>query len=224
MDNVTSRLSSIKKNLENIAFSSNLTVAPTLIAVSKFQPFSSLLEAYRAGQRDFGENYAQELIEKARAFQAEGIHDSKFHFIGHLQSNKVKALLPYVDSIHSVDSLKLLKEIHAQAVKLQLKPKIYFQINIDEEESKSGFLVHELEALVNELPNYPSVNLMGLMCIPDPNASSESSFKKIKALSERYSKIMGQGLSMGMSHDYEAAIRLGSTAVRIGTAIFGARK
>jgi pyridoxal phosphate enzyme (YggS family) len=196
---------------------------PLLLAVSKLQPNEKIEEAYHAGQKDFGENYVQELIEKEIYFRKHLQLDLHFHFIGHLQTNKVKALLPHVSAIHSVDSLKLLQEIEKRAAELKKKISVYFQVNIDEETSKGGVNPRELPQFAEAAAQCRWLKPAGLMCIPDPTKNSGDAFLQMKKLSEKYSSQLGAGLSMGMSHDFEAAIRYGSTVVRIGTAIFGER-
>ena len=197
---------------------------PLLLAVSKVQSVEKIEEAYRSGLKDFGENYVQELIEKETYFRQKNIRDLRFHFIGHLQTNKVKSLLPHVDTIHSVDSVKLLNEIEKRCNELQSNVRCYFQVNIDRETTKSGFDPDGVQALKDVVKRCRFVIPVGLMCIPDPEKNIEDAFHRMKILSDTHSEILGKGLSMGMSHDFEKAIQYGATVVRVGSAIFGERK
>jgi hypothetical protein len=217
-------METLKEFLERIAAAAKDGGGPPLlIAVSKFQPLDRMLELYRQGQRDFGENYVHELLSKQLAMREHGAGEARFHFIGRLQSNKVKQLLPAVSAIHSVDSVKLLREIDKQANAIRKKIPVFFQVNIDREATKGGFLPEELDTLPSVLQQCASVEASGLMTIPAPGPGTEEAFRKMAGLSRRFSKELGAGLSMGMSSDFEAAIRCGSTHVRIGTALFGAR-
>ena len=197
---------------------------PELVAVSKKKELSTLLAAYHEGQRVFGENYVQELVSKKTGFDAAGLQDVDFHFIGHLQTNKVKQLLPHVSTIESVGSLRLLAEISNRPAQIQKKIRCYFEVNIDAEPSKGGFRPEDLPALVQALGEpHPFVIPCGLMCIPDPDKDPKAAFLRLKELSLMHGRILGNGLSMGMSQDFELAIECGSTVVRVGSAIFGQR-
>ena len=196
---------------------------PELVAVSKFQTVESMVNIYEEGQRIFGENYVQELIDKKNQFNGLGLLDAHFHFIGHLQTNKVKSLLPHVSVIHSVGSVKLLEKINSEASILHKKIGVYFQINIDEEESKSGFRVAELSDLVKSVASCDHLTPLGLMCIPDPGRDLPQAFLRMKKCSEEFGTQLGRGLSMGMSNDFETAIEYGATSLRVGSAIFGER-
>ncbi len=204
----------------------------TLVAVSKTKPVSDIMEAYEAGQRDFGENYVQELLDKHESLPA----DIRWHFIGHLQSNKVKYIAPFVHLIHGVDSKKLLLEINKQGAKLNKVIHCLLQVHISKEETKFGLDETELNALLSEMlinpENYSHVSidgLMGMASFTEDNNLIISEFKKLKSLFN-HSKKMLQGtthafavLSMGMSADYGLAINEGSTMVRIGSMLFGSR-
>ena len=216
-------LGSIREKIRAAALRSGRTGEPLLIAVSKFQPVEKMLALYEEGQRDFGENYVQELCAKAEAFRDRGIRDVRFHFIGKLQSNKVKALLPEAAVIHSVDSIRLLGEIEKRALEFALRPEVCFQINIDHEGTKGGFVEEDLPALAEAAGNLRCAVPSGLMAIPDPGRNPEEAFERMAALSGVYGAVLGKGLSMGMSGDYEMAIAHGSTVIRIGTALFGER-
>jgi hypothetical protein len=218
-------METLKGFLNRIAHASGGRASPPfLIAVSKFQPVDQMLELYRQGQRDFGENYVQELISKAHELQDRGAHGVRFHFIGKLQSNKVKQLLPFVSIIHSVDSLKLLREIDKQARAMGMVIPVFFQVNIDREPTKGGFDPADLSAIPPALSQCTGVIPRGLMAIPNPELDPESAFRRMQELSQQHSATLGAELSMGMSADFESAIRFGATHVRIGTALFGARK
>ena len=219
-------LSAYLEIIEKVSFAckkANRTDVPELVAVSKFQSIDKMLDLYRQGQKTFGENYVQELIEKKEKLSAQNIYDLDFHFIGHLQSNKVKLLLPHVNTIHSVDSIRLLNEIEKRANELNKKIKIYMQVNLDLEESKGGFQVDELSNLSQKVAELKNVTCLGLMAIPNPDGRSDEAFQRMKDLSLLYREKLGSGLSMGMSQDYEVAILHGATSLRIGSAIFGAR-
>jgi pyridoxal phosphate enzyme (YggS family) len=212
--------------LNKIAAASTLSPgAVQLVAVSKMQPVQKIIEFYRSGQKIFGENYVQELIEKSNTIRDLGINDIDFHFIGKLQSNKVKSLLPWVSTIHSVDSIRLLEVINRRSFEIAKKIKIYIQVNIDQETSKSGFVPKDLEAVFAHLGEYTSVEVLGLMCIPDPNRDPGHAFKEMRKIATSLGKWSTRpwGLSMGMSTDYELACREGSTCVRVGSALFGER-
>ncbi len=222
-------LAAIRQKILESSHRAGRAEPPLLLAVSKFQPVEKMRALYEQGQRDFGENYVQELVAKAGEFRAQGIPDARFHFIGKLQTNKVKALLPAVSAIHSVDSLKLLREIAKRGREAGLTPSVYFQVNIDREETKSGFLEEDLPELCNALRETAlqedfAIRPLGLMAIPDPQKNPAGAFERMRELSGKHGGTLGAGLSMGMSGDYEEAIRHGATVIRIGTALFGERK
>lgn len=213
---------SIKKELDSAGVA--------LIAVSKTKPLEDLLALYELGQRDFGENYVQELVDKA----AQLPKDIRWHFIGHLQTNKVKLIANFVQLIHGVDSLKLLKEINKEAVKNNRVIDCLLQIHIAQEETKFGFDENELAELINTLPNETLNNiqitgLMGMASFSDDMDLVRNEFKKLKAIFDQHAKrqtsnLELQTLSMGMSGDYKIAIEEGSNMVRIGSLLFGARE
>ena len=198
----------------------------TLVAVSKTKPVSSLLQAYNAGQRVFGENKIQEMASKWEEMPK----DIKWHMIGHVQTNKVKYMAPFVDLIHTVDSLKLLREINKQAAKHDRVINCLLQIKIAEEEHKFGLdhqdalllLAKDIQAT---LPHVSIVGLMGMASFTDNKTQIETEFKKLSTLHKEFIKQHPQltVLSMGMSSDYTLALDHGSTMVRIGSSIFGAR-
>jgi len=220
----------IKQNLLNIQ--SQLPKNVTLVAVSKTKPVADLMEAYNAGQRVFGENYVQELVEKHEALPK----DIQWHFIGHLQSRKVKLIAPFVNLIHGVDSLKLLEEINKQAKKNNRVIDCLLQIYIAEEESKFGLDENELNEILNfvqndknEINNIRIVGLMGMATFTDDKTQIKKEFQNLKSIFDKVSQMKTTNcqlntISMGMSGDYQLAIECGSTMVRIGSSIFGGRK
>jgi len=198
----------------------------TLIAVSKTKPVAMLMEIYEAGFKSFGENYVQEVTEKYEQMPK----DIDWHFIGHLQSNKVKYIAPFVNLIHSVDSFKLLQEINKQAAKNNRVIDCLLQIYIAEEDTKSGMTEDEcLEILqsvtLKTLANITIKGLMGMTTFTDNEIQIRKEFKKLKTfqLSLLTDYPFLQTLSMGMSGDYEIAIEEGSTMIRVGSKIFGPR-
>ncbi|HVM88338.1 MAG TPA: YggS family pyridoxal phosphate-dependent enzyme [Puia sp.] len=202
-----------------------------LVAVSKTKPVEDIRQLYELGQIDFGENYVQELTDKHPQLPG----NIRWHFIGHLQSNKVKYIAPFVHLIHGVDSYKLLTEINKQALKNQRVIDCLFQVHIAEEETKFGFDEKELEELLNtnlnsirELKNIRIGGLMGMASCSDDVNKVRNEFKKMKFLFDKYTHIQNanckmQTLSIGMSSDYKIAVEEGSTMVRIGSLIFGER-
>lgn len=198
----------------------------TLVAVSKTKPVSDILEAYQAGQRDFGENKIQEMVEKHPQLPA----DIRWHMIGHLQTNKIKYIAGFVSLIHGVDKLKTLKEIDKQAAKHRRVIDCLLQIKIAEEETKFGFDPAEAEALLQSdtLKNFHHlrvVGLMGMATFTDDANQIRQEFAKLKQLYNRWQTAYSfKVLSMGMSQDYLWAIEQGSNLVRIGSKIFGDRQ
>ena len=203
----------------------------TLIAVSKTKPTTDIQQLYDLGQRDFGENYVQEITEK----QAVLPPDIRWHFIGHLQSNKVKYLAPFVYMIHGVDSLKLLAEINRQALKNNRIIPVLLQVHIAMEETKFGLDEEELNDIMNALPGLPHIALKGLMGMASFTGDHDvirNEFYRLKALYEKINVLYAAQfpgsqlttLSMGMSADYCIAIEEGSNMVRIGSLLFGARQ
>jgi PLP dependent protein len=195
----------------------------TLVAVSKLKPASDIEKMYALGQRDFGENYVQELVEKKAQLPA----DINWHFIGHLQSNKVKYIAPFVHLIHSVDSEKLLKEIDKQAAKNNRTIHVLLQVHIAEEETKFGFDEQELMALdISLFKNVQIVGLMGMATFTDDKEKVKREFEHLQKIYSAFGtqqNISLTTLSMGMSDDYALAIDCGSNMVRIGSLLFGAR-
>jgi pyridoxal phosphate enzyme (YggS family) len=215
---------SIQQNLLHIK--STLPEHVTLVAVSKTKPVSDLMEAYNAGQRIFGENKIQEMVDKWEQMPK----DIEWHMIGHVQTNKVKFMAPFVSLIHGVDSLKLLEEINKQALKNNRVIDCLLQIYIAEEESKFGLDEEELSALLasptfNEMKNIQIVGLMGMATFTDNQNQIKKEFSHLKSIFDQSTIHNSQFtiLSMGMSGDYQLAISCGSTMVRIGSSIFGGR-
>ena len=218
----------IATNLNNIK--SQLPANVTLVAVSKTKPAADLMEAYNVGQRIFGENKIQEMAEKWEQMPK----DIQWHMIGHVQTNKVKYMAPFVSLVHGVDSFKLLKEINKQAAKNNRTIDCLLQVFIAEEETKFGLDEKELNEILiseefKELKNIRIVGLMGMATFTDNQKQIEKEFKNLKAIFDnlqnqpKTQNLQPTTLSMGMSGDYKLAISCGSTMVRIGSSIFGGR-
>ncbi len=202
----------------------------TLICVSKFHTNEAIMEAYDFGERDFGESRVQELLPKYETLPK----DIRWHFLGHLQTNKVKHLVSFVHMIHSVDSLRLLETINREAEKIGRRVKVLLEVHVAKEESKSGFTPTELLSIANSLIDssshslYPWVEICGIMGMAT-NTEDDSEwrrcFREIKSLASHLSPMASSPkISMGMSDDYLVAIEEGSTMVRIGSTIFGERQ
>lgn len=201
-----------------------------LVAVSKFHPVEALKEAYDAGQRIFGESRVQEISQKRLLMP----DDVQWHFIGHLQTNKVRQLVPYVSLIHSVDSIKLLESINAESARIGKVVDVLLQLHVAQEEAKFGFTCEDCVDMVDKgvldrLPNVRVCGVMGMATNTDDMGKVREEFKSIKnvfdTLKQRYfaDKPYFKEISMGMSDDYHIAMEEGSTLVRIGTTIFGSR-
>lgn len=211
---------------ENITtFKKALPEDVKLVAVSKTKPISAIMEAYKTGQRVFGENKIQEMVEKWEQLPK----DIEWHMIGHVQSNKVKYMAEFVSLIHAVDKLKLLKEINKQAQKHQRVISCLLQIKIAEEDSKFGMSKTDALALLNhpiisELKYVKIEGLMGMATFTDDEAQLNAEFSGLKHFFDTHKTTYGfTTLSMGMSGDYQLAIDNGSTMIRVGSSIFGAR-
>ena len=207
-------------------YKSQLPEDVVLVAVSKTKPEEDLLEAYNAGQRVFGENKIQEMTEKWENLPK----DIEWHMIGHVQSNKVKYMAEYVNLVHGIDRLKLIKELNKQAQKHDRTINCLLQIKIAEEDTKFGMDINDAEAILNKnfKKTYPNVNVVGFMgmaTFTNDEKQVQREFKTLKSHFDRLSKDHNslKILSMGMSGDYKLAITEGSTMVRIGSAIFGER-
>ena len=196
-----------------------------LVAVSKTKPVEDLQEAYACGQRIFGENYVQELVDK----QAQLPTDIEWHFIGNLQSNKVKYIAPFVALIHGVNSISTLKEIDKQAKKLNKQIDILLQLHVATEESKFGFSEDEVLEIAAQREVYSNVNfrgVMGMASFTEDQALIRKEFQEVNRIFSLLKPLFGEKfneISMGMSGDWEIAVEEGSTLVRIGSAIFGSR-
>ena len=215
---------SISENIQK--YKTTLPANVTLVAVSKTKTVAAIMEAYNAGQRVFGENKIQEMAAKWEEMPK----DIEWHMIGHVQTNKVKYMAPFVDLVHAVDSLKLLKELNKQAAKHDRNIKCLLQLKIAAEDSKFGMDEEDMVALLasetlETLPHVKIVGLMGMATFTDNTVQIETEFKKLNTfftkLKEQYPEF--SVVSMGMSGDYKLAIANGSNMVRIGSAIFGHR-
>ncbi len=208
-DTLAARLASVR---------SGVPAGVTLVAVSKTQPAAAIREAHAAGQRDFGENYVQEWREKADALT--DLPDLRWHFIGSLQTNKVKYLAGRVALVHTVDRVELGREIARRWEKAGARARVLVEVNLGGEASKGGCAAADAPALVTALRALPALEVTGLTCIPPPADDPRPHFRALRALRDALGL---RELSMGMSGDYPAAIAEGSTLVRVGTAIFGER-
>jgi len=197
-----------------------------LLAVSKKQPLEKIREAAAAGQRDFGENFVQEGVEKIETLASS---DLTWHFIGHLQSNKTRAVAENFDWVHTIDKLKVAKRLSDQRPADRGPLNVCLQVNVDDEESKSGVKPDQLLDLAAACARLPNLRLRGLMCLPEVRDDPDAQRAPFAALREMAERLRADGidtdtLSMGMTADYRAAIFEGATIVRIGTALFGERK
>ncbi len=226
MGNVADNLGAVRRRVEAaVTAAGRGPESVTLLAVSKKKPAEMIREAFDAGQRAFGENYAQEFRDKAEALSD---LDIEWHFIGHLQRNKVKYVVPYVSCIHSIDSLKLAEEVNKRAPG---PIDCFIELDIAGEATKTGMDRGELESLVQAIAEMPNLNLRGLMTMPPYDIEPETARPYFVTLRETLNGLNEKslypekltGLSMGMTGDLEVAIKEGSTIVRVGTAIFGER-
>ena len=218
----------IKSNLLNVL--SELPEQTHLVAVSKFHPNEAIMEAYEAGQRIFGESKVQEMTQKYESLPK----DIEWHFIGHLQTNKIKYMVPYVTLIHGIDSYKLLTEVNKQAAKVNRIIPCLLQMHIAQEETKFGFSFEECKEMLaaGEWKELRNIRISGLMGMATNTDSTEQIDKEFRSLNTFFKEIKQiyfpeeptfKELSMGMSHDYHQAIDEGSTLVRVGSKIFGER-
>jgi len=223
MNTIKARLQAIH---HDIAQAKSATQNVTLVAVSKTQPASVIREAFQAGQIQFGENYVQECLTKQQALTDLAI---EWHFIGPIQSNKTQDIAQHFSWVHSVDRLKIAKRLN-NARPTQLPPlQICIQTNISHENTKSGILIEEIEALASAISAFPNITLRGLMAIPAPNQSIELQHAQFARIKQCFDTLNAKGfnldtLSIGMSDDYIVAIQEGATIVRIGSKLFGARQ
>jgi len=226
---IAENIQNIKENIEKACFRiGREPQSVQLVVVSKTFSADKVLEAHNAGESEFGENYVQELVEKKNALEGNKIH---WHFIGHLQSNKVKYLAEWISLIHSVDSEGLAAEIQKRAEKLNRQINVLVEVNTSEEATKFGIKPNAAIELLKKVSVFPNINVKGLMTIgpfTDNKIESRKSFKLLRSIFDEanVSDFLQQPLailSMGMTHDFDVAIEEGSTMVRIGTAIFGSR-
>ena len=227
MIDIKNNIIKIKKNILDLELILNREKnSVILMAVSKMQDSEKIREAYSSGQKNFGENYLQESLGKISELSD---LDIIWHYIGKIQSNKSKLIAENYDWIHSVDKISTLKKISDHRKDSQGKINVCIQVNLDNEETKSGIAIEKVESFINEAVNFNGINLRGLMAIPMYEKEYElqyATFMKIKIL---FDSLVNKGykldtLSIGMSSDYSAAVAAGSTIVRIGTSIFGERK
>ena len=212
MENVVKNFNLIKQEIED---KKNVK----LVAVTKTFPISHILPVINEGHTHFGENKVQEAMEKWTSIKQD-FPNINLHLIGKLQTNKVKFVLPLFDYIHSLDNLKLANKIAEEQIKKNFKPKIFIQVNIGEEAQKGGIEINNLENFYKKCIEDFKLDIIGLMCIPPFDKDSKTYFVKMRELSENLNL---KDISMGMSDDYMEAIKQGSTFIRVGSKIFGAR-
>ncbi|WP_047548294.1 YggS family pyridoxal phosphate-dependent enzyme [Methylotenera sp. G11] len=225
MTTISNRLQDILATIESARTANSPGQPVQLVAVSKAQPASAIRESYQAGQRVFGENYLQEALEKQAQLTDLNI---EWHFIGPIQSNKTQPISQHFSWVHSVDRLKIAQRLNESRPQALPPLQVCIQVNVSNEESKSGVLPDDLAALAAEINQLPKLKLRGLMAIPAPTQDINRQIAQFKQLRQCYDALLAKGfsldtLSMGMSDDYPAAIAQGATLVRIGSALFGAR-
>ena len=226
MIGVTENLRKIRNLLHLAAIEAGRDPADVrLLAVSKKQPLEKIREAYAAGQREFGENFVQEGVEKIAAMDK---NDITWHFIGHLQSNKTRVVAENFDWVHTIDKLKTARRLSEQRPDGMAPLNVCLQVNVDDEDSKSGVPPHALPELATACAELPNIRLRGLMCLPAIRDEPDAQRIPFAILRELAEKLRTDGvdmdtLSMGMTADFRAAILEGATIVRIGTALFGER-
>ena len=219
MHTCVEKLNHVKNKINEIVDRKQLKTAPQIIAVTKSFSFNKITPLIKIGHIHFGENKIQE-AENKWIDAKNNYKNLQLHMLGKLQSNKVKKAVKLFDYIHSLDNIKLAKKIHQYESELGKKTKLFIQVNIAEESQKSGILLNDLERFYNFCTKKLSLNVIGLMCLPPMNSSSNKCFQILKKLSL---KLNLTDLSMGMSADYDQAVLNGSTYLRLGTAIFGPR-
>lgn len=223
MNNISANIDNIFLDINQIIEEYSVNKNITLIAVSKKKSVEAIKIAYESGQRDFGENYLQESVEKIKALKDLNIN---WHFIGSIQSNKVKHIVENFDWIHSVDSFKIAEKINKFC--LQKKINMCIQVNLNDEESKSGIPIHAVKDFLRDCQSLENINIRGLMTIPRPEKNFNTQLEQFKIMKECFDQMNMNNfnldtLSMGMSNDYKAAIAAGSNMIRVGTKIFGER-
>ncbi|MBO1256388.1 YggS family pyridoxal phosphate-dependent enzyme [Alteromonas sp. 5E99-2] len=227
MQTIAERLDNARKSIKDATINAQRNVdSVQLLAVSKTKLVSEITQAYKHGHRMFGENYIQEGVSKVKEMSA--MADIEWHMIGPIQSNKTKDVATYFDWVQSIDRVKIAKRLNDQRPESLPNLNVCIQVNIDDEPTKSGVSVNEVDTLINEIKTMPRLSLRGFMAIPKADAELQTqiaSFKKMQGLFTDYSKLHAEfdTLSLGMSNDMNLAIQHGSTMVRLGTAIFGAR-
>ncbi|RVU37239.1 YggS family pyridoxal phosphate-dependent enzyme [Rheinheimera riviphila] len=226
-NNIAERLNSAYRQLAEIKQKNpSVRADAQLIAVSKTKPISLITEAYLAGQRQFGENYVQELVDKASELAE--LTDLEWHFIGPIQSNKTRDIAKFAGWVHSIDRLKIAERLSAQRPAGMSALKVLIQVNISDEASKAGIAAAEVLPFAAKVAALPNLELAGLMAIPAPAVDNDNSqaFAAMQALSVQLQQLFPQAraLSMGMSDDWQQALTFGATMIRLGTAIFGARE
>jgi hypothetical protein len=225
MTSISNRLQAILSSIESAKQHARADQAVQLLAVSKAQAAEAIREAYAAGQRQFGENYLQEALDKQAQLSDLAI---QWHFIGPIQSNKTQSIAQHFDWVHSVDRLKIAQRLNDARANNSNPLQVCVQINISNEASKSGALVADLQATVAAIAKLPHLKLRGLMAIPAPSQDLSVQRQQFKQVRQCYDNLLALGyqldtLSIGMSDDYAVAIEQGATIVRIGAALFGAR-
>ena len=225
MTSISNRLQAILSNIESAKQLAQADQSVQLLAVSKAQTATAIREAYAAGQRQFGENYLQEALDKQAQLSDLAI---LWHFIGPIQSNKTQSIAQHFDWVHSVDRLKIAQRLNDARANNRPPLQVCVQINISNEASKSGVLVADLQATVAAIAKLPHLQLRGLMAIPAPSQDLSVQRQQFKQVRQCYDNLLALGypldtLSIGMSDDYAVAIEQGATIVRIGSALFGAR-
>ena len=226
MTSISNRLQDILATIQLAKLANHRTQSVNLLAVSKAQSALAIREAYAAGQKLFGENYLQEALDKQSQLADLAI---EWHFIGPIQSNKTQLIAQHFNWVHSIDRLKIAQRLNDARPETLAPLQVCIQVNISNEESKSGVTQQELETLASAISKLPRLKLRGLMAIPEPSNDNNKQRIQFKQVRECYDALLKKGftldtLSIGMSDDYRIAIEEGATIVRIGSALFGARK
>ena len=222
MSTVEMRLGEVRARLTAaVANASRAPGSVTLVAVSKGQPASAVAQAYAAGQRDFGENYAQELRDKAR--ELAGLKELRWHFLGPLQTNKVKYVTPVTVMLHALDRVELATALGERLTRDGRTLDVLLEVNVGSEANKHGVSPAQAPALLEAVRGVPALRVVGLMCVPPQREDLRETQADFAALAALARRLGLRELSMGMSHDFEVAVAQGATLVRVGTAIFGAR-
>jgi len=226
MTSISNRLQDILATIQLAKLANHRAQSVNLLAVSKAQSAIAIREAYAAGQKLFGENYLQEALDKQSQLADLAI---EWHFIGPIQSNKTQLIAQHFNWVHSIDRLKIAQRLNDARPETLAPLQVCIQVNISNEESKSGVTQQELDTLASAISKLPRLKLLGLMAIPEPSNDNNKQRIQFKQVRECYDALLEKGftldtLSIGMSDDYRIAIEEGATIVRIGSALFGARK